>query len=80
MTIQTQEYIKSALITFIVGFGLAVIPLLNDLTLEAVKNGALGGLLFAGARTGFKALFEWIISSFETKKLSTQKVVTKKKK
>lgn len=82
MTIQTKEYIKSALITFIVGFSLAVIPVLNEITLEGVKNGALGGLIFAGARTGFKALFEWTVSVFG--KLSTpvpeKKVVTKKKK
>lgn len=61
---KTKEYIKSALITFIVGFAIAVIPLLNELTFESLKAGAFGGLLFAGARTGFKALFEWVANTW----------------
>lgn len=64
---KTKEYLKSALITFVVGFCITVVPLLNDLTLETVKSGALSGVLFAGARTGFKMLFEWVASNFGSK-------------
>lgn len=50
----------SSLVTFITTFAIAVVPLLQDLTLEEVRTGALVGIVFVGVRAGVKAVFDLI--------------------
>jgi hypothetical protein len=64
----TKRYLISSGVSFIAGFALAVAPLLDDnLTLEAVKEGAIIGVLFVGIRAGFKALLEMIATILSAK-------------
>lgn len=57
----TKRYLVSSLITFLTGFALAVLPVMDSLTLDNVQGGALLGVLFMGARAGFKALIEFAV-------------------
>lgn len=59
MKTSTKKYIFSSIVTFITGFSIAILPMLDSLTLESFENGAITGLIFAGIRAGFKALLEW---------------------
>lgn len=63
-----KEYLKSSLITFIAAFGMAVLPGINDLTLETVKSGALVSLGFTGLRAAFKAVIEYLLAWYAQKK------------
>lgn len=63
-----NTYIKSALITFCAGVAIVVIPELDSLSLEAVENGALVGLMFAGVRTGIKLVLEMFIAWYASQK------------
>lgn len=59
----TKRYLVSSLVTFVAGFAIAVIPSLNDeLTLEAIKEGALFGIVTVGVRAGAKALLEYFVA------------------
>ena len=53
-----QRYLFSSFITFLAGAFIAILPELDELTLEALENGAAWGLAFAGIRAGFKAVIE----------------------
>lgn len=55
----TKKYIFSSIVTFVTGFAIAILPLLDNLTLESLKDGAVVGVIFAGVRAGIKALIEW---------------------
>ena len=57
-----KRYILSTLITFAAGFALVVVPEIDSLTIEALSDGGLVGLLFAGVRAGIKALLEWFLA------------------
>ena len=60
-----KRYAWSTLVTFAAGFAMAVAPLLGeDLTLEAVKNGALVGVLLSGVRLGVKTVFELFLAQY----------------
>lgn len=52
----------STLITFFAGFASVFILAVDDLTLEAVKAGALVGVIFSATRAGFKAVLEAFIA------------------
>lgn len=56
-----RRYIISSLITFLAGAAIEIVPLLNELTVEAVRDGALIGILFVAIRAGFKAVIEAFI-------------------
>lgn len=58
MNPKVKEHIKSALITFVTAFAIAVVPHIDTITLETAKGGALVGLLFAGVRAGIKAFLQ----------------------
>lgn len=49
-----KRYLISSLITFVSGFAIAVIPLLDELSMTDVQNGALVGIAFIGIRAGLK--------------------------
>lgn len=57
-----KEYLKSSLITFVAGFALGVLPLIDDLSLESVRNGALLGVFFVGIRLGVKMVLEGLVT------------------
>lgn len=63
-----NEYIKSSLITFIAGFALGVAPLLDNLTVDSIKGGALIGVFFVGIRLGLKMVLEGIITWYQNRK------------
>lgn len=71
MTKATKEniirYLKSSGITFLAGFILAVGPMLNDITPETIRDGALVGIIFAGFRAGLKGLFELVMTWISAK-------------
>lgn len=60
MNKELKRHLISAGITFITGFALAVVPMLDSVAMQDVKNGALLGILFAGVRAGIKGVFELI--------------------
>jgi hypothetical protein len=60
-----QEYLKSALISFVAGFCLAILPDIDKLTLASFHDGAFIGLVFVGVRTGFKAVIELFLSLYQ---------------
>jgi hypothetical protein len=67
MNQNVKRYLISSAVTFLTGFCIAVAPMIDGITLEGIKTGALTGLAFAGIRAGLKAVIELIIS-FSSKK------------
>lgn len=61
MSQTTKRYLTSSLITFFTAFSLAVVPVIDSITLDNLYNGALVGVLFVGVRAGVKALLEFLI-------------------
>ncbi len=57
-----KEYILSMVITFTAGFAIAILPNLDTLTMEGLRDGTLVGLVFTGIRTGFKFVLEAFVS------------------
>ena len=55
-----KRYIVSSLITFLTGFMIAIVPLMETLTPENFGKSAIVGIVFAGVRAGIKALSEWL--------------------
>lgn len=64
MNITTKDYIRSSVVTFIAGMAVEVLPLLNDLTLESVLDGALIGVLFVAVRGGVRAVVAKIVAMY----------------
>jgi len=56
-----KKYIISSLLTFATGFALAILPVIDSITLESIESGAIVGVLFAALRAGLKALLEMFI-------------------
>ena len=59
----TVRYIISTVITFTAGFLVVVTPEVQTLSVDAVQDGAMIGLILAGARAGVKAVAEAFIRS-----------------
>lgn len=57
-----KRYIQSILVTFFAGFALVVVSEIDSLSIDDLSDGALIGLLFAGVRSGIKALLEWFLT------------------
>ena len=53
-----KRYLWSSLMTFLAGFLMAVVPELESLELESLRDGSLVGLVFVGIRTGLKLVLE----------------------
>jgi hypothetical protein len=62
-----MEYVKSALITFIAGMALVIVPEIDRISLASFQDGALVGLLFAATRTGFKMLLEGFLMWYSSR-------------
>ena len=57
-----KRYAVSSLVSFVSGFAIAVLPLLDNLSLADVRGGAFVGLGFVGLRAGLKALLEAFVA------------------
>lgn len=70
MNITLKRYLISSFDTFISGFGIGIIPILNNLTVHDISWGALKatilGLVFVGVRAGAKALREYLVKQLES--------------
>lgn len=62
-----KKYLISSIITFAAAFCVAVLPMINDITLESVKEGVLLSLAFTGLRAGVKVLIESFLTWYTTK-------------
>lgn len=58
MSDTTVRYVISTVITFLAGFLVVVTPEVQNLTVDSLQDGALLGVLLAGARAGVKAVAE----------------------
>lgn len=56
-----KRHLLSAITTFLTGFALAVIPDIDKITLSSFQDGVFVGIVFAGARAGFKVLLEGLV-------------------
>jgi len=57
-----KRHLISAGVTFLTGFALAILPVIDEITLGAIKDGTIVGFLFAAVRGGIKLLLENFIS------------------
>lgn len=57
-----KRHLVSASISFITAFSVAILPLIDHLTIENVGMGAGFAVLFTALRAGIKAVFEGIAS------------------
>ncbi len=62
MSKKTKEYLRSSLITFLTGFAIAILPVLETIDLQNLEAGALAGILLTATRMGIKAVIEYFIS------------------
>ena len=71
MSENTKRHLKSAGLTFLAGFVLAVAPMLNDMSWEWTGKAALLAFLFTGVRGGLKPLWElalnWATAWFQSR-------------
>lgn len=67
----TKRYLVSSFDTFLTGFLVGIIPVLNALTVQDVSWGALKatslGLVLVGLRAGLKALREVLVSKLASR-------------
>ena len=59
-----KRHIISAILTFVSGFALAILPVIDQITLESMQNGAVFGVIFVGIRAGVKALLEIFVAVY----------------
>ena len=62
-----KHYAVSSLITFVAGFAVAVLPLLDNLTLDSLESGVLVGVFLTGVRAGLKVLIESFVVWYSKK-------------
>ena len=53
-----KRWIISSCVTFLSGFALMMVGEIDNITLESIKTGGIGGIIFVSVRAGFKALLE----------------------
>ena len=59
MSNRTKEYVFSSVITGITGFLLAVVPVIDTLTLADLQDGGILAVLLVILRAGIKGAFEF---------------------
>lgn len=62
-----KRYIVSSLVTFAAGFAIAVVPQIDQISIASFQDGAVIGILFAGARLGIKMVLEAFLAWYSTK-------------
>lgn len=65
MSTTVKRYLISSLVTFISGFCIAILPVIENLNFEDLGEGVIWGIIFVGARAGVKALIEWFLATFK---------------
>jgi len=70
MTDKKKKWLISCVNTFLSGFVLAMLPVVDTLTLVDFRNGVVVGLLFVGVRAGIKAIMEAYLKWLDRKKKS----------
>jgi len=56
-----KRYLISSGVTFVTGFLVAIVPLLEDLSPELFTASVVIGIILAGARAGIKAVSEYLL-------------------
>lgn len=56
-----QDYVRSSFITFLAGVAFEIAPLLDNITLHDVQDGAILGILFVAVRGGIRAVVQAFI-------------------
>ncbi len=64
----TKKWILSSAITFVAAFCIAVLPSIDTITTESLRNGAIIGLILTGVRAAVKALMEGFVAWYSTRK------------
>jgi len=67
MSDTVKRYLVSSLVTFLTGVALVLVSEIDNITLEALKDGSLVGVLFVAVRAGVKMVLELFLSQFATK-------------
>lgn len=67
MNPNTKRWLISTGLTFLTGFAIAVLPQIDTISLDSLKDGAIVGVVFAGVRAGFKAVLEWFLVAYPQK-------------
>lgn len=62
-----REYVKSSFITFVASAAIAILPELDSLTVDSIRNGAIVGVVFVAGRAGVKAVIEAFIAWYMKK-------------
>jgi hypothetical protein len=80
MSLETMKrFLVSSLITFIASFGIAVLPMIDKLTLENLGWSTVIALLFTGVRGGLKSAIEFTVYSYSNYKKTNMACGGKKK-
>lgn len=58
ITENTKRWLISSAVTFVSGFSIAMLSVIDDITLETVRNGAVVAVVFTAIRAGLKGLLE----------------------
>jgi hypothetical protein len=56
-----KRYIISSVVSFLSGFGIVLLNNIDNIDLEAIKSGAIVGVLFLAVRGGVKAILEFFL-------------------
>lgn len=58
-----KRHIISALITFVTAFAFTLLPHVDTISLESIKDGSVVGILFVALRAGIKGLLEMFLAT-----------------
>lgn len=58
-----RRYVVSSIVTFLSGFCVAIVPVLETLDMSDLKTSAIVGLILVGIRGGVKLLMEAFIGA-----------------
>lgn len=58
-----KRHLISAGITFVTAFAIAIIPVIDTITLESIEDGSIIAIVFVAFRAGIKGLLELIVKS-----------------
>jgi hypothetical protein len=65
MTDNQKKWLISSGVTFLTGFLISIIPMLDELSVQDLGWATLGGLLLAGFRGGIKQFAEYLIKFYD---------------
>jgi hypothetical protein len=57
-----KEHLKSAAITFVTGFAISIVPVIDSISLDSLQDGTALALIFVALRAGIKSLIEYFIN------------------